>query len=488
MLVEELEKPPRKKMTTINRIHWFRQDLRISDNPSLLHALEEDSCLAIYIFDDQNPGDKIMGSASKLWLHHALKSLDLDLGNKLSIYKGDPEVILLQLCEQYKIKHVSWNRCYEPWRITRDRNIKEKLSAKHINATSFNGSLLWEPWEINKDDGTPFKVFTPFYQRGCLKSTPPRQPQAKPGDLLITKDHKFSIELQKLDLLPKINWDHKLISNWAIGEQAAHKRLNNFLLSGISNYKEGRNFPAKKYVSRLSIDLHYGHLSPNQIWYKIKDIEESKDTSHFCSELGWREFSYNLLYNNPDLATENLQKKFDAFPWEESNEYLTAWQQGKTGIPMVDAGMRELWQTGYMHNRVRMIVGSFLVKNLLIDWRHGEQWFWDCLFDADYASNSASWQWIAGCGADAAPYFRIFNPVTQGEKFDPSGEYIKKYIPELKNLPLKYLYSPWEASQELLQAAGVHLGKNYPKPIVELKSSREKALAAFSTLKQANNG
>jgi deoxyribodipyrimidine photo-lyase len=287
--------------------------------------------------------------------------------------------------------------------------------------------------------------------------------------------------------LPSTKWDIKMKSFWNIGEVGANNRLTEFLNNGVKNYKKGRNIPSKPFVSRLSPHLHFGEISPNQAWYAAQKKGDDNNIDHFCSELGWREFSYTQLYFNPELPKKNLQSKFDLFPWDEDEKKLIAWQKGQTGIPMVDAGMRELWITGAMHNRVRMVVGSFLVKNLLLHWHHGERWFWDCLVDADLASNSASWQWIAGCGADAAPYFRIFNPVTQGQKFDPDGEYIRKYIPEISDLPNKYLFNPWEAPQEELDRAGVVIGKDYPKPIIDLKLSRQNALEAFKSLKKVDD-
>ena len=270
------------------------------------------------------------------------------------------------------------------------------------------------------------------------------------------------------------------MQHWTIGEPHAQDRFSKFLGIGIVNYKEGRNYPSDHFVSRLSPHLHFGEMSPNQLWYGAKHSGENKNIDHFCSELGWREFSYSQLYNIPNLSTRNLQSKFDSFPWIKNETNLIAWKQGLTGVPMVDAGMRELWQTGYMHNRSKNDRGVLLVKNLLIDWREGERWFWDTLCDADLANNSAGWQWIAGCGADAAPYFRIFNPVTQGEKFDPNGKYVRTYIPELAKVPNKYLFCPWEAPKEILDAADVKLGETYPEPIVDLKISRERALSALS--------
>lgn len=462
-------------------ICWFRQDLRLSDNPALLAAGEAESVLPLYILDTINPDRDLMGSASKVWLHHSLKSLNQSLDGKLWIEKGDPREVIKRLIDTYPIEAVYWGRCYEPWRIKRDEKIKAYLAKRNIEVKSFNNALLWEPWEIKKDDGSPYKVFTPFFRKGCLNYTPPREPLDPPKKLNIFQS-SLSKSIDDLKLLPSIRWDKSLMQHWMIGEAHAQDRFSKFLAIGIGNYKEGRNYPSDHFVSRLSPHLHFGEVSPNQLWYGAKHAGENKNIDHFCSELGWREFSYSQLYNNPNLSTRNLQSKFDNFPWIKNENNLIAWKRGLTGIPMVDAGMRELWQTGYMHNRSRMIVGSFLVKNLLIDWREGERWFWDTLCDADLANNSAGWQWIAGCGADAAPYFRIFNSVTQGEKFDPDGNYVRTYIPELAKVPNKYLFCPWEAPKEILDAADVKLGETYPEPIVDLKISRERALSAFKSL------
>jgi len=468
----------------ITTLYWFRQDLRLLDNPALHEASKLGKVIPIYILDDQNSKEFSMGDASRIWLHNSLEDLRNNLDQKLSLYHGNPLQILLDVIDRLEVKIVLWNRCYEPWRIKRDSQIKSHLESKGIEVKSYNGSLLWEPWTIKKDDGTPYKVFTPFYRKGCLRSKEPRKPLPKADISNFIKDNDNSLNLDDLSLLPSHRWDIKFQSFWSIGESGAHERLSEFIDNAVNHYKEGRNFPSKPFVSKISPHIHFGELSPNQAWYLAKNKGIDNNIDHFLSELGWREFSYSQLYFNPDLPRKNLQTKFDQFPWENNIDNLIAWQKGKTGVPMVDAGMRELWQTGSMHNRVRMIVGSFLVKNLLINWHHGERWFWNCLFDADLASNSASWQWVAGCGADAAPYFRIFNPVTQGEKFDPEGEYIKKYIPELSDLPNKYLFSPWEAPKEVLTEANIVLGKDYPKPIVELKASRERALEAFKSLKK----
>ena len=466
-------------------IHWFRQDLRLNDNKSLFEASKHNNVLPIYILDDCNSKEFRIGSASRLWLHYSLKSLNKSLDGKLSVYSGNPEDILKDISNRYEVEAIYWNRCYEPWRIKRDSEIKTNLKKREIVVDTFNSSLLWEPWSIKKDDGTPYKVFTPFYRKGCLNAEKPSSPISKPKDVSFIFD-QHQIGIDKLNLLPSKGWGNKLKSFWDIGEEAAHKRFDQFIEEGLSSYKEGRNVPSKPYVSRLSPHIHFGEISSNQLWYSVRSIGDDKNIEHFCSELGWREFSYSQLFHNPELPKKNLQSKFDAFPWNEDESLLTAWKKGNTGIPMVDAGMRELWQTGYMHNRVRMIVGSFLVKNLRLHWHHGERWFWDTLFDADLANNSASWQWIAGCGADAAPYFRIFNPVMQGQKFDPNGEYVRQYIPEISSLPNKYLFNPWEASDEILKKASIKLGSTYPFPIVDLKESRELALLAFQSLKNPN--
>ena len=468
-------------------VMWFRQDLRLADNPALTNALEDGKTLPIFILDNVNSKEHVNGAASKWWLHHSLIKLNKSLKNKLCFFTGNPIDILDEIHKQFEISNIFWSRCYEPWRIKRDKKIKKYFSDQNVNVNTFNGSLLWEPWNIAKKDGTPYKVFTPYYRKGCLNSDKPRMPLPAPNlsNLISIDNHDLKIE--DLELMPKHNWYNKMISLWSPGEEGAHSKIEEFISNGLNNYKEGRNFPSNQNVSQLSPHLHFGEVSPNQVWYRAKTKEGKlgikKDLDHFLSELGWREFSFNLLYHFPFLPKENLQKKFDNFPWDNDKDKLKKWQKGLTGYPIVDAGMQELWQTGYMHNRLRMVVGSFLVKNLLLHWHHGERWFWDCLIDADLASNSAGWQWIAGSGADAAPYFRIFNPITQGQKFDPDGKYTRKYLPVLNDMPDKFLFNPWEAPEDVLRSAGVKLGENYPLPIVEIGSSRQKALEAFATTK-----
>ena len=472
-------------------IYWIRQDLRLSDNPALTASVKNGSIIPIYILDDKNPKEHKIGSSSKIWLHYSLQKLKKQFDNKLIFSKGNPEVILTELCQSESISNIFWNRVYEPWSISRDKKIKENMKKEGVEINTFNGSLLWEPWQVLKNDGTPYRVFTPYYRRGCLNANEPRRPLEKPRkiDYFEVKNFKC-LTIDQLNLLPKHAWKEKIIETWNIGEKAANKRLDEFVESELNDYKEGRNFPSKKNVSRLSPHLHWGEISPNTVWFKVWDlnqlgIQHQQDTDTFLSEMGWREFSNYLLYYFPELPRKNLQKKFDNFSWDNNPLFLKAWQKGQTGYPIIDAGMRELWSTGYMHNRLRMIVGSFLVKNLLLHWHEGEKWFWDCLVDANLASNSSGWQWIAGCGADAAPYFRIFNPITQGLKFDADGDYVRKFVPEISLLPNKFLFNPWEAPDEILEKANVRLGESYPKPIVDIKASRQKALSAFAELKSS---
>ncbi len=469
-------------------LHWFRQDLRLADNPALTAAAQDGAVIPVYILDDDHAGDHKMGGASRWWLHHALHALNDSLDGKLVVLRGDPATHLAALAAASGAVSVHWNRCYEPWRIARDTAIKADLAARGLVVESHNGSLLWEPWEVTKADGTPYRVFTPYFRRGCLSAPPPRQPLPVPSQLVLAASDDQGAGIDGLQLLPNTGWDKMLAPHWQIGEAGAIARLAAFIDQDVLGYKEGRNFPALPNVSRLSPHLHWGEVSPNTVWYAAKDRMDAgainqEDGDHFLSELGWREFSHALLYYFPDLPRQNLQPRFDKFAWKDDADALQRWQRGQTGYPIVDAAMRQLWQTGYMHNRLRMIVGSFLVKNLRLHWHHGEAWFWDCLVDADLANNSASWQWIAGCGADAAPYFRIFNPITQASKFDPNGEFIRHFVPEIAGLADAYLFSPWEAPRQILDAANVVLGQTYPHPIVDVKSSRLDALAAFAALK-----
>ncbi|RMF98240.1 MAG: deoxyribodipyrimidine photo-lyase [Gammaproteobacteria bacterium] len=462
-------------------IVWFRQDLRLADNPALTAAVASGQpVLPVYVLDDENAGPAAMGGASRWWLHHSLAALNESLDGRLCCLRGAANRLVPELARASGATAVHVNRCVEPWRRERDREVAAALGRDGIDWRASVGSTLFDPEQVAKADGSPYRVFTPFYRKGCLTAAPaPRTPLAAPGSFSIF-DWDGGTGVDGLALLPRVAWYRGIERAWQVGERAAGQRLAEFLEHGLSGYRDGRDRPDREQVSRLSPHLHFGEISPNKVWYSVlplaNDARISADVDRFMSELGWREFSYYLLWHWPELPAENLQKKFDRFPWQQEPDLLARWCRGQTGYPMVDAGMRELWQTGYMHNRVRMIVASFLVKNLLIDWRQGAAWFWDTLVDADLANNSASWQWVAGCGADAAPYFRIFNPVTQGRKFDPHGSYLRRFLPELAALDTRYLHAPWEAPAALRE------GLDYPEPMVELKASRERALAAFRSL------
>jgi len=475
----------------MNTVFWFRNDLRLSDNTGLFEASKkENKIIPIYIVDEtQSPKT---GEASNWWLRKSLIELNNSLGGKLNIYKGNPKDIIEKIVKNNDVSSVFWNRCYDKHRIENDSKIKEYLTSSGIECKSFNASLLFEPWEILKEDKTPYKVFTHFYRNGCLnklKNIDLPLPKTQNLNLLIDEHNEFKNIDQALPL-PKIKWYEEMNGIWIIGESGAQERLNAFIASGLSDYKDGRNFPVKNNVSRLSPYLHFGEISPKQILYEIKKYEISfgadRNSDHFLSEIGWREFSYYVLYHFPHIAEKNYQEKFDYFPWINDEKLLKAWQDGMTGYPIIDAGMRELRRTGYMHNRVRMIVASFLTKNLMTHWKKGFDWFWDNLLDADIANNTASWQWVCGSGFDAAPYFRIFNNVTQGEKFDIDGEYTRYFVPELSKLPNKYLFEPYSAPSNILENANVCLGMNYPNPIIDLDFSRKRALEAFYNLKNLN--
>ncbi len=466
-------------------IVWFRQDLRISDNPAITSAAEAGKILPIYIFDDCAPKLYQTGSVSKLWLSHSLEKLNTTLDKKLNLYVGNASKIIAELIKKHKIKKIFWNKCYEPWHIDQELLVKKICDQADIKWKIFNSNYLWSPKDILKDDGSYYKVFTAYKNKA--KTIKARACLAKTPKLDCVKDTANKTKLTDLNLIPDHPWHQKIEKLWEVGEDAAHDKVEFFIENHLSGYKHGRDYPAKAQTSLLSPHLHFGEITPAQILDSISSFAEltasNIDIEHFLSELIWREFSVYLLHHFNTLHKDNFNQKFNNFGWTTNNTtLLKAWKKGKTGYPFIDAGMRQLWQTGYMHNRVRMVVASFLVKNLGIHWHKGEDWFWDCLVDADLANNSASWQWVAGCGVDAAPYFRIFNPTTQGEKFDADGEYTREFVPELKNLPDKYLFEPWTAPEQVLKAAGVELGKTYPRPIVDLAETRNRALESYKGL------
>jgi len=466
-------------------IVWLRNDLRLRDNPSLRAAALEGDVIPVYILDG-SVKDPHMGKASRWWLHNSLKKLNDQLGGCLNVYKGNASKILSRIIKEHAVGVVHASTCYEPGRREQDEQLVKELAALGVELRFFNTTLLWEPQDVLKDDGTPYKVFTPFYKNAASVAKAPRKPLPIPEKLNVIKDSAAGSidDLGLFDAKDPIGF----AKYWTVGEDAAHKKLTDFVGEGIVGYAEGRDFADRDQTSHLSPHLHFGEISPNAIWYELNCEHAKKkillvDREKFLAELAWREFSYSLLFNFPDLHRKNFNKKFDAFPWKSDVQLLHAWQQGRTGYPLVDAGMRQLLQTGYIHNRVRMVVASFLTKNLMQFWGHGAAWFFEHLVDADLANNSASWQWTAGCGVDPAPFFRIFNPITQGKTYDPQGTYIKKYLPELKKLPEKYIYSPWEAPLHVLREAGVVLDKTYPSPMVILSESRTKALKEYEKLR-----
>lgn len=427
-----------------------------------------------------------MGGASRWWLHGSLSALRKQLkdkGGDLVLRKGAADVALQKIIEETGAGAVVWNRCYEPFSIARDKALKKSLTGRGVEVESFNGSLLYEPWEVKTKSGGSYHVFTPFWR--AVRDLPsPEAPHPVPREISFCRSALATDKLADWKLLPhkpEPDWAAGLREMWTPGENAARAALSAFV-HHLNDYPDGRDRPDGDYTSRLSPHLHWGEISPRQIWHAVS-THQGHGAEKFLSEIGWREFSYHLLFHNPHLPETPLRKEFAKMHWRRDEKTFRAWTSGQTGIPIVDAGMRQLWQTGWMHNRVRMIAASLLVKHLLIHWRHGEEWFWDTLVDADLANNSENWQWIAGCGADAAPFFRIFNPVLQGEKFDPGGDYVRRYVPELDHMPKSHIHKPWQASEMMLAEAGVALGKNYPKPIVDLDEGRKCALAAFKELR-----
>ncbi|MEL6858376.1 MAG: deoxyribodipyrimidine photo-lyase [Pseudomonadota bacterium] len=471
---------------------WFRRDLRLRDNPALAAAIEAagDEVICLYILEDILGGRPI-GGASKWWLDKSLRRLSADiaaLGGTLILRRGEALSILDEVAKETGAGAIFWNRRYEEPARAVDQKIKTYFKDQSTSCESFNGSVLTEPWTQTTGSGGYYKVYSPYWRSVQANYSVP-EPSPKPSKLVSYDIASDTVEDWALHPM-RPDWSTGFTDMWHPGEDGAQKRLTTFLDGAVSDYKDDRNRPdISQGTSGLSPHLAFGEISPAQIWRETRarmaagDVNE-KGAHVFLSEIAWRDFSYVLLFHNPNLATENFKPDFDNLPWRIDPAQLDAWQRGQTGYPIVDAGMRQLWHTGWMHNRVRMIVASFLTKHLLLHWRHGEDWFWDTLVDADPASNSASWQWTAGSGADAAPYFRVFNPITQGEKFDETGDYVRRWCPELARLPRKFLYQPWEAGPLILHEAGIRLGETYPEPIVAHKTGRERALAAYETLKQ----
>jgi deoxyribodipyrimidine photo-lyase len=467
-------------------IVWFRRDLRLVDNPALAAALaNHERVLLLYIHAPDEEAPWQPGAASCWWLHHALTDLAAQLKGALLIRAGGSLSSLLYLVERTSAAAVYWNRLYEPAAVRRDTEIKSALSRAGVRVASDNAALLFEPWEVQNRQGGAYRVFTPFWKR-LLEFGLPQRPVDVPsldgrcleGPALAGLGGR---SVDDLKLLPALSWDEGLARAWRPTRVGAEARLDEFVACDLRHYAQGRDFPGREEVSRLSPYLHFGQLGPREVVHACRN--ERHLAADFLREIGWREFAHHLLFHFPHTSDKPMDERFAVFPWRDDGVALRAWQKGETGIPLVDAGMRQLWTTGWMHNRVRMIVASFLTKNLLLSWQSGASWFWDTLVDADMASNSLGWQWTAGCGADAAPFFRVFNPVLQGEKFDPVGDYVRHWVPELSGLPSKWVHRPWEAPEGILRESAVVLGRDYPRPVADLKATRLRALDAWGRVK-----
>jgi deoxyribodipyrimidine photo-lyase len=474
-------------------IVWFRNDLRISDHPAL-HAAASTGrpVICLYVFDEisRSPGARPLGGASRWWLAQSLRSLQKSLeavGSALVLRKGLAARVIAEAAREAGAIAVFWNEIAQAPRQAEANAVTAALNEIGVTSQSYPGDLLASPAEVRTKDGRGLRVFTPFWRRVRALGDPPK-PLPAP-DSLRAGPSLAGDAVENWHLEPtRPDWAGGLRETWTPGEFAGQRRLRSFLEAGVAGYANGRDRPDQNHTSGLSPHLQFGEVSPRQVWQAAHFAAAERpalsgDIDKFLSELGWREFCHHLLFDVPDIASRNLQPSFDAFPWKRDEEALAAWQRGQTGYPIVDAGMRELWHSGVMHNRVRMVVASFLVKHLLIDWREGEKWFWDTLVDADPASNPANWQWVAGCGADAAPYFRVFNPVLQGEKFDPDGAYVRRWVGELAQLPVKLIHRPWGAAPIELKSAGIDLGKTYPDPIIDHGKGRERALKAHAKVR-----
>jgi deoxyribodipyrimidine photo-lyase len=478
-------------------IVWFRQDFRLADNPALVAAVNRGAIIPVFIHAPEEEAPWPPGSASKWWLHQSLAALAARLrerGSRLVIRRGPTLESLRALVKETGATAVFWNRRYEPAVMARDAKVNAALRGEGLKVESFNAALLHEPWMIRNQSDKPFQVFTPFW-KNCRNEPAPAEPLPAPKKIPAPAKWPRSLALDELGLEPKINWSGGLRAAWQPGEAGATANLRRFLARAFDDYTGQRNRPDVIGTSRLSPHLHFGEIGPRQVWHDLRRLAAKRGLpvaqwrdSQFLAELGWREFAHHLLFHFPHTPAEPLRPAFKKFPWRKNPARLRAWQTGRTGYPVVDAGMRELWATGWMHNRVRMIAASFLVKDLLISWSEGARWFWDTLVDADLAQNTLGWQWTAGCGADAAPYFRVFNPIRQGEKFDPQGNYVRKWCPELAKLPDEWIHQPHLAPREILSAARIRPGRTYPEPIVNHAPAREAALKAFARAKDVVSG
>ncbi|HQT53811.1 MAG TPA: deoxyribodipyrimidine photo-lyase [Phenylobacterium sp.] len=470
-------------------IVWFRRDLRLADNPALEAAVRAGGpVIPLYVLDE-TPGLRAPGAASLWWLDKSLASLAADLeaaGSRLVLRRGVAADIVLQLARETGAAEVLWNAVFDPGHGERDKDLADALKRQGAEPRRFNGGHLVNLDDVKTKAGGDFSVFTPFW-RTARQAVSDGGSIPAPSALAAPAAWPASDKLSDWRLHPTApDWSGGF-SDWRPGEAGAHDALEAFTAQALKTYSTERDRPAINGTSRLSPHLHLGEISPKACWRAAQVAAHHGQASDgeaekFLAELGWREFNAAIA-RGADLAKTNFDRKFDAFPWRDDPQGLEAWKRGVTGYPIVDAGMRQLWSTGWMHNRVRMITASFLTKHLLIDWRLGEQWFWDTLVDADHASNAGNWQWVAGSGADASPYFRIFNPMLQSEKFDPPGDYIRRWVPELARLQAKVIHAPWTAAAPVLAGSGVRLGHDYPRPIVDHAFARQRALDAYAVIR-----
>ena len=471
-------------MNSASTLVWFRKDLRLADHPALWAAAKRGAVIPVFIWAPEEEGAWSPGAASHWWLHHALDCLDRELqhlGSRLLLRRGPTAAVLLSLVREGNADAVYWNRRYEPVAVARDARVTRCLKQQGIGVKSFEGALLHEPGTVMTKSGGPFQVFTPFW-KACLAQGPPEAPLPKPAVLQNPATWPQGNDLDYLKLKPRVDWAAGLRTAWAPGSQGGQTRLERFVATAHETYQEDRDRVDLEGFSRLSPHLHFGEVSPRQVWAAVARVHSAQGAlgDPFLRQIGWREFAHHLLCHFPHTPEKPLRASFKAFPWERNEAVLKCWQQGQTGVPLVDAAMRHLWHEGWMPNRARMVVASYLTKNLLMSWQAGAAWFWDTLVDADLANNTFGWQWTAGCGADAAPYFRIFNPVSQAVRYDPDGDYIRRWVPALRPLPPPWLFKPWEASA----AVQASVGTAYPEPLVDLRFSRERALHAYQKMRQ----
>jgi deoxyribodipyrimidine photo-lyase len=475
---------------------WFRHDLRLSDHPALAEAARSGrAVLPVYVWAPEDEGAWPPGAASRWWLHHSLEALDTSLrrrGSRLVLRSGPADRVLAELAAETGAELVAWSRRYEPHARVQEERVASALRRAGVATADHPGHLLAEPSDVVSGQGSFYRVFTPFWKALRARPDPPA-PLAPPRRLAAPRRWPQGLPLAALELLPDVDWAGGLRERWVPGEPGAQQRLDELVASRLGTYGEERDRLDRPAISELSPHLHFGEIGPRQVWHAVRRASAQhpswgRSAEAYLRQLAWREFGHHLLVHVPHLPERPYRDEFAAFPWRDDERGLRAWQRGRTGYPLVDAAMRELWRTGFVHNRARLVVASFLTKHLLVPWQRGARWFWDTLVDADLANNSLGWQWTAGCGPDAAPYFRVFNPALQARRFDPHGRYVRDWLPSLRALEPPALHDPATAPPLVLEAAGIRLGRTYPRPIVDHRSGRDRALAAYDQVRKRSRG